>query len=205
MKLYYTPGVCSLAPHVALQEVGAEFELVKVDLRAKTTESGQDYHEISRRGNVPLLQLDNGDTITEGNVILSYIADSHPESNLAPANGTMERVRLDEWLNFITTDLHKSFYVFFFDGGDQAKTLYQNKLNKHFVEVNDVLGENDFITGSNFTIADPYLYTVLSWARMLEMDMTSYPNIATFMNRMEERPSMQRAMTAEGLMVKKVA
>lgn len=198
-KLYYTPGVCSLAPHTILHEIGKPFDIEKVDIKAKTTESGRDYNEITPRGAVPLLELDNGDTIGEGIVILQYLADQNPDANLAPKYGTMERVRVNEWLNFITTDLHKSFYVFFYDGGDKAKDLYTIKLDRHFSQIADQLENNGYICGNDFTIADPYLYTILTWATRMQMNLQRWPSIIAYMDKMEQRPSIQKALEAEGL------
>jgi len=198
-KLYYAPGVCSFAPHTILHEIGKPFDIVKVDIKAKKTESGIDYTTITKRGAVPLLQLDNGDTVREGVVILQYLADQNPDKNLAPRYGTMERVRVNEWLNFITTDLHKSFFVFFYDGGDKAKDLYTTKLDRHWAMVNDELANQDYICGNDFTIADPYLYTICTWAVKTDMNLDRFPNIIAYMNRMEQRPSIQKAMEAEGL------
>jgi glutathione S-transferase len=199
MKLYYTPGVCSLAPHVALLEIGNPFTLEKVDIKNKITASGKNYLDISSRGAVPLLELDNGETIGEGVVILQYLADNAPESNLAPTYGTMSRVRLNEWLNFITTDLHKSFFVFFYNGGETAQKLYQAKLDKHFTQCAEHLSKNNYIMGDNFSIADPYLYTILTWAHKLNMNLSRWPSLIEFMARMESRPSVQKAIETEGL------
>lgn len=199
MKLYYTPGVCSLAPHVILQEIGQPFTLEKVDIKNKTTESGKNYLDISPRGAVPLLELDNGETIGEGVVILQYLADNAPHSNLAPIYGTMPRIRLNEWLNFITTDLHKSFFVFFYNGGDTAQKLYQAKLDRHFEQCANHLSKNKYIMGDDFSIADPYLYTILTWASKMNMNLSRWPSLIEFMARMESRPSVQKALEAEGL------
>ncbi len=199
MKLYYATGVCSLAPHIILHEIGKPFEIEKVDIKAKKTESGADYLAISPRGAVPLLQLDDGETVREGTVILRYLADANPDKNLAPTHGTMERVRVDEWLNFITTDLHKSFFVFFYDGGDKAKELYTAKLDRHWAMVAEQLDNNQFIAGDDFTIADPYLYTILTWAVKTNMNLARWPSIIAYMNKMEQRPSVQAALEAEGL------
>jgi len=202
MKLYYATGTCSLASHIILNEIGKPFEVERVNLKTKKTQTGTDYFTISERGSVPLLQLDNGDTIREGQVILKYLADQTPESNLAPPHGTMDRIRLDEWLNFISTDLHKSFYVFFYDGGDKAKDLYQTKLNRHFAQIEAHFETNPFIMGDTFTVADAYLYTMITWAMNLGMDCVKTPNITAFVERMENRPSVQATLNAEGLKAK---
>lgn len=199
MKLYYAPGVCSLAPHTILHEIGKPFEIEKVDIKAKKTETGIDYLTITKRGAVPLLQLDSGNTIREGVVILQYLADQNPDLNLAPKYGTMERYEVNQWLNFITTDLHKSFSVFFYDGGDKAKKLYQDRLDRYFQLVAEELENQDYICGNDFTIADPYLYTMLTWGQKIGMDLKTWPSLIKYMNLMEHRPSIQKALEAEGL------
>ena len=199
MKLYYAPGVCSLAPHTILHEIGKPFEIEKVDIKAKKTETGIDYLTITKRGAVPLLQLDSGNTIREGVVILQYLADQNPDLNLAPKYGTMERYEVNQWLNFITTDLHKSFSVFFYDGGDKAKKLYQDRLDRYFQLVAEELENQDYICGNDFTIADPYLYTMLTWGQKIGMDLKTWPSLIKYMNLMEHRPSIQKSLEAEGL------
>lgn len=199
MKLYYAAGTCSLASRIILNEIGKPFEVESVDLKSKKTETGKDYYQISSVGAVPLLQLDSGETIREGQVILKYLADQNPSLHLAPQYGSMERVRLDEWMNFIATDLHKSFGVFFYDAGDKAKELYQGKLNKSFAWLETHFAKNEYMTGTQFTIADAYLYTIMTWANKWGMDCVKTPNLSKFMQTMESRPSVQATLEDEGL------
>lgn len=202
MKLYYSSGACSLATHIVLNQLAIPYEAISVNLQNKTTETGEDFTKMSRFGAVPLLTLDDGESISEGQVILGYLANRYPEKNLAPVAGTMERVRHDEWLNFVATEMHKSFYVFFRGGDDNAKALYQNKLEKHFALLEGQFETNDYLTGASFTIADAYLYTVLRWADALQMDLHRFPSLCRFMERMEKREAVRQTLSQEGLVPK---
>lgn len=200
MKLYYSPAACSLAAHIALREAGLPFDLEKVDLRAHKTESGLDYFAINPKGYVPALKLDSGDLITEDAVILQYIADLKPAAQLAPAYGTMERVRVNEWLNFISSELHKVLGALFnpklpADWKETVIALYERRCKI----VAGALETRAYLTGDRFTIADAYLFVVLNWTKFFNLDLGKWPAIAGFMGRVSERPAVQAAMRAEGL------
>jgi glutathione S-transferase len=200
MKLYYSPGACSLSPHIALAEAGLKADYVKVDLKAKKTESGDDYLKISPRGQVPTLGLDNGEILTEGPAIVQYIADKAPDSKLAPANGTMERYRLQEWLNFIGTELHKGFGPLFNPATpDDAKAAAKDKLAKQFAFVNDKLAGKDYLLGSQFSVADGYLFTISRWADAMKIDVSALTNFVAYKARVAARPKVREALLAEGL------
>ena len=199
MKLYYTPGACSLAAHIVLLEAGYAFDLEKVDLKIKKTESGKDFNTISEKSAVPLLLLDNDQTVSEVGVIIQYLADQKPESGLAPKLGSFERVRLNEWLNFIAAEVHKSFYPFFAGMGADAKEGYLKKLGRHFSYIAGKLKEKPYLTGEQYTIADAYLYTLLTWTGPLKLDISAWPALGEYMRRIESRPKVQEARAAEGL------
>lgn len=205
MKLYYTPGACSLVPHIVLREAGYAFDLEKVDLKAKKTENGEDFTGINDKGAVPYIVLDNGEGISENAVMLQYLADQKPESGLAPKAGSFERVRLNELVNFITTELHKCFFPFFVDLGGSAKEVYTQRLQKNFAYLAGKLGAGPYLTGKQFTIADAYLYVMLTWAGKMNVDLSAYPQLAEFKNRVEARPAVQQAREAEGLSKAKAA
>lgn len=200
MKLFYGKGACSLAPHIVLHEGGFKFETTEVNMRTKEMTGGGDYREVNRKGSVPALKLDNGEILTENAVILQYIADQKPEANLFPKQGTMERYRAQEWLNFVATELHKSFSIFFSDKSNaEYRTLVTENLGKRFDILSATLGKQDYILGANFSIIDAYLFTVLNWAGFLKIDLSKWPALTSFMNRMQARPSVQAALRAEGL------
>jgi glutathione S-transferase len=201
MKLYYSPGACSMSPHIALCEAGVKFELVKTALQTHTLTDGTDYYGITAKGQVPLLELDDGSRLSEGPVIVQYIADHAPASGLAPAAGTMERYRVMEWLNFITSELHKGFSPLFNPAQPkEAKELFVANLMKRFAYVDARLEGNDYLMGSQFSIADAYLFTVSNWAGQVGVDISSFKNLEAFRTRMMARPSVQAAMKAEGLL-----
>ncbi len=165
MKLYYSPGACSLSPHIALKEAGIPFDLIKVDLKAKKLEDGSDYNTINPKGQVPALGLHNGDLLTEGAVIVQMIADSAPQKNLAPAHGSSERYKLQEWLNFIASELHKNFSPMFQPAlSDDTKAFFKTRLEGKFKYIDQALAGRDYLMGSQFTVPDAYLFTMLSWA-----------------------------------------
>lgn len=200
MKLYYSPGACSLSPHIVLREAGLDFEPVKTDLRAHQLQDGTDYYGISPKGYVPLLELDNGERLTEGPAIVQYIADQVPEKNLAPANGTMARYRLQEWLNFLSAEVHKGFGTLFAPGmPDEAKTIAKTRAGKRLEWVDQQLEGKDYLLGGSFSVADAYLFTVASWAPHVGLDLSAMKNLQAFQARMAARPAVQAALKAEGL------
>jgi glutathione S-transferase len=202
MKLYYTPSVCSLAPHIVLREAGYEFELEKVNLKTKKTESGEDFSAINDKSSVPFLVLDSGETLTEGVAIVQYLADQKPETNLAPSNGTMERVHLQEWLSYISTEIHKTHWPLFYTDqvGEQASQVYLQKLKKTYDYVSKALQGKQYLMGDRFTVADAYLYTVLNWHKFIKIDMSPWPVLVEYQQRVAARPKVQEALRAEGLL-----
>ncbi len=200
MKLYYGPASCSLAPHIALRESGLPFELQKVDLRGKE-QTSPEFLAKNPKGYVPVLETDSKEFITEVAVILQYIADQKPGSGLAPEPKTLERYRLMEWLNFIATELHKSLGVLWRkDLSDDTKNYAIENVKKRLTYVNERLSSNAFIAGTTFTIADAYLYTILSWTAYLKFDVTPWPHVQKYMQKMVERPAVREALRAEGLL-----
>jgi glutathione S-transferase len=200
MKLYYTPGVCSLAPHIALREAGLPFEMEKVDIRAGKLASGDEYTPINSKGYVPALVLDNGEVLTEGPAISQYIADLAPASNLAPAQGTMERYRLQEWLNFVSTEMHKGIGAFFNPAmTPDWRAAVTPKLNKRLAWLASHLEGRKFLMGDTFTVADAYLFTVLRWTTPTNIDLSAWPVFAEYSARIAARPAVAEAMQAEGI------
>ncbi|MFZ2209651.1 MAG: glutathione transferase GstA [Porticoccaceae bacterium] len=200
MKLYYSPGACSLAPHMALREAGLDCELEKVDLASKKTETGADFASVNPKGYVPCLKLDSGETLTECAVLLQWIADQKPGSGLAPAAGTPERYRLMEILNFIATELHKGFGSLFNPAlPDAAKNIALENLKGRLGYANQQLAGKQFLMGSGFTVADCYLATVLGWAGFLKIDLAPWPNLGAYLGRVMARPAVQATLKAEGL------
>jgi glutathione S-transferase len=201
MKLYYSPGACSLSPHIALLEAGLPYDLVKVDVRAKKLENGDDYLKVNPKGQVPALGLDNGEIMTEGPVIVQMIADQAAGKNLAPARDSAERYRLQEWLNFITTELHKNFSPLFNPAiPDEVKAFFKDRIMGKFKYADSKLAGHDYLMGKQFTVADGYLYTMLRWAEGNKMDLSGLPNLMAFKDRVAARPKVQEALTKEGLM-----
>jgi glutathione S-transferase len=200
MKLYYSPGACSLSPHILLREAGLKFDLEKVDNKTKRTASGADYTQLNSKGYVPLLQLDDGRYLSEGPVIAQYIADLKPESGLAPKNGTYERYKVQEWLNFITSELHKRYSPLFRpDVADEIKQYSRGELKKRLEWVAKQLEGRSYLTGEQFTIADSYLFVVLNWSKFADVDLTPWPVLGKFLERVAARPKVQEALKAEGL------
>jgi glutathione S-transferase len=200
MKLYYAPGTCALSPHIALLEAGLKFDLEKVDIRSKRLADGSDYLQVNGKGSVPLLKLDDGRSLTEGPAIVQYIADLKPESGLAPANGTYERYKVQEWLNFISTELHKQYSPLFNPANpDEVKKLSRATIAKKLEWLAKQLEGRSFLTGEQFTVADGYLFTVLRWSKITDVDLTPWPVIGKFMERVAARPKVQEALKAEGL------
>jgi glutathione S-transferase len=201
MKLYYSPGACSLSPHIALLEAGLPYDLVKVDLRAKKLENGDDFLKINPKGQVPALALDSGELVTEGPVIVQMIADKAKDKNLAPARDSTERYKLLEWLNFITTELHKNFGPMFSPVlADDAKAFFKDRVMGKFKYVDSQLGGGEYLMGKHFTVADGYLFTMLSWADRMKFDLSGLPNLLAYKARVGARPMVQEALTKEGLM-----
>jgi glutathione S-transferase len=201
MKLYYSPGACSLSPHIVLREAGLPVELVKVDLRAKKTEGGEDFSTINAKGSVPVVKLDDGDYLTEGAAIVQVIADKAPGKKLAPANGTKERVRLQEWLNYVASEVHKGIGQLFNPAmPEEYKTAVKNGLAaRQLPYLEKALAGRDYIMG-DFSVVDAYLFTVLNWTKLHKIDLSAFPNITAYMTRMAARPAVQEAMKAEGLL-----
>ncbi len=200
MKLYYAPGTCSLSPHIALLEAGLPFELEQVDNKEKKTKSGADFWTINPKGQVPVLELDNGERLTEGPAVVQYIADKAPQSGLAPAAGSIERYRLQEWLNHITSELHKSFGpIFRPNTPEEYKTISKENIGKRFDALDKQLADKKYLMGDKFTVADGYLYTVARWSDRVGIDIARWPNLKAYVARVEARPKVQEALKAEGL------
>ncbi|CAN5282101.1 glutathione transferase GstA [soil metagenome] len=200
MKLYYSPGVCSQAPHIVLREAGLNFTLVKVDPATRKTETGADYLVINPNGYVPALEIEPGLVLTEGPAIMQYLADKNPQSKLAPANGTPERYQLQSMLNFITSELHKSFTPLFKPNFPaEGKTIYKEIIGKRLDVIESILAKQDYLMPSGFTIADAYLFVVSGWSGFVGIDLAQWPAIGAFRQRVAARPSVKAAMIAEGL------
>ena len=197
MKLYYAPGACSFAPHIALREAGLPYEAVKVDLRKHTLADGTDYYSINPKGYVPLLELDDGQRLSEVAVILQYIADRKP-GTLAPAFGSLERYRVMEWLNFISSEVHKQFGPLWYPDTPEATKAKQHAvLAKRFAHLEETLARQPYLTGDRFTIADAYLHTILNWTGFLKVDLAPYPALQQFQARVGARPAVQAAHQVE--------
>jgi len=200
-KLYYSPGACSLSPHIVLREAGLPFSLVLASTKTKKLADGSDYLAINSKGYVPLLELDDGQRLSEGPAIVQYIADQAPATGLAPAAGTMARYRLMEWLNFITSELHKGFSPLFTPGmPDEAKAMAQKKLGERLAWVDGQLAGKDYLMGDTFTVADAYLFTVAGWGKYVGVDISGQQNLSAYMGRVAARPAVQEALKAEGLL-----
>jgi glutathione S-transferase len=197
MKLYYTPGACSFSPHVVALELGIPLALDKVN-RDKTTESGKDFLAINPKGYVPALELDSGELLTEGPTIVQYLADLKPDANLAPPNGTLARYRLQEMLGYINSEIHKA-YSPLFNPATNAETRTERLayLQKRYKAVESTLAKQPFLLGEQFTVADAYLFTVTSWAGFVKLDLSEFPNLLAFQERVAARPSVQAARAAE--------
>lgn len=200
MKLYFTPGACSLAPHIALREAGLPFETEEVDLGSKKTKNGADYRAVNPKGSVPALQLDNGQVLTEAAIILQYIADKKPNAKLAPPPGTLERYRLQEWLNYIATEVHKGFSPLFNSKIPEAwKQVVMDALATRFDFLTKSLERKPYLTGDTFTIADGYLFTILGWTTYMNIDLGKWPTLKAYVDRVAARPAVRAALKAEGL------
>jgi glutathione S-transferase len=201
MKLYYSPGACSLSPHIALREAGIDAELVKVDTKIHTLADGSDYYAINAKGYVPTLELDDGQRLTEGPAIVQYIADRKPAAGLAPTAGTLERYRLQEWLNFITAELHKQFSpLFAADTPADYRPIARQRIVKRFDWLAAELAHRAYLLGDRFTVADGYLFTVLNWSKFVGIDLANWPALVAYQARVAARPKVREAMIAEGLL-----
>jgi glutathione S-transferase len=200
MKLYYGPGACSLAPHIVLREAGLPFSLVRVSTKTHKTEDGGDFYAINPKGGVPVLELDNGERITEGPAIQQYIADQVPEKKLAPPNGTLARTRCQEWLNYLTSEIHKGFSPLFNPSfPEDSKPYFREALLKRFAWVDSQLEGRDYLLGE-FSVADAYLFVLSNWGQYVGVDISPFAQLAAFRARMMARASVQEAMKAEGLL-----
>lgn len=200
-KLYYSPGACSLSPHIVLREAGLPFQLVMVSTKTKKLADGSDFLAINPKGQVPLLELDDGQQLTEGPVIVQYLADQAPDSGLVPAAGTMARYRVLEWLNFITSELHKGFSPLFTPGThEETQAAVRSKLLEKLGWVDSQLAGGHFLCGDTFTAADAYLFTVAGWGKYVGVDISPLTHLTAFMGRVAARPAVQAALKAEGLL-----
>jgi glutathione S-transferase len=201
MKLYFSAGACSLSPHIVSLEAGIPLTLVKVDTKSKTTEDGADFLAINPKGYVPALQLDDGEVLTEGTAIVQFLADQKPAAKLAPAAGTFERVRLQEMLGYINSELHKTYSPLF--GASVTPELRADRiayLEKRYGFIEKRLADGrPYLFGEQFTVADAYLYTVTNWAGFVKVDLSAFPNLLAFQQRVSARPAVQQALAAEGL------
>jgi glutathione S-transferase len=201
LKLYYAPGACSLSPHIALHEAGLKFDVERVNLSTKKTASDGDFLAINPNGYVPVLGLGDGQVLSEGPAILQYIADQNPQAHLAPANGTPQRYRLQEWLNFISTEVHKGYSPLFSPTTpDDYKKVVIARLLTRYAYLDKALAGKQFLLGDQFSVADGYLFTVTNWSNMLKIDLSAYPNVTAFQARVAARPKVQDALKAEGLL-----
>jgi glutathione S-transferase len=200
MKLYYSPGACSLSPHIVLKESGLAFEAIAAPTKTHQLPDGTDYYTINPLGYVPLLVLDDGTQLREGPVIVQYIADQVPAKHLAPANGTFARYKLQEWLNFIGTELHKGFSPLFNPAmPEEAKALSKTRLISRLQWVDGELAKSDYLMGDAFIVADAYLFTVTGWCGHVAVDISALTHLAAYRARVGARPAVQEALRAEGL------
>ncbi len=200
MKLYYSPGACSLSPHIIACEAELPVELIKVDLTSKLTETDEDFKQLNPNGYVPLLILDDGNSLTEGPAIVQYLADQAPDKKLIPPADTFERYQLQQWLNFISTEIHKSFSPLFNPvAPEAAKELATDILMKRLETVAEHLSSQPYLLGEHYSVADAYLFVTLSWGHYVNIDISRWPALARYADKISERPAVQKAMKAEGL------
>jgi glutathione S-transferase len=201
MKLYFSPGACSLSPHIVLREAGIPFELQRVDLQAKKLKPSEgDFWKINPKGQVPTLELDSGEVLTEGPAIVQYLADQKPASGLAPANGTLPRYHLQEWLNFVTSELHKVFSPLFrATTPEEFAKITRDNLANRFAFLDRHLADRQYLMGSAFTVADAYCFTIVNWTKFKAIDLSPWPKLGAYMERVAGRPKVQEALKAEGL------
>jgi len=203
MQLYFSPGACSLASHITLREAGLNVDLKRADTKTKKLEDGSDYFAVNSKGAVPALRLDNGQVLTEGPVILQYLADQKPESHLLPKAGTLERYRVQEWLNYITSEVHKTFSPLFNPASNDAVKAYAvQNVEKRFDWIDKQLAGKQYLTGDTFTVADAYLFVVANWSNFVGIDLGRWPALQAFQARVAARPKVQEALEAEGLLKK---
>ena len=199
-KLYFSPGACSLSPHIVAKEAGIPLELVKVDVRSKTVAREGDFWDVNPKGYVPVLELDDGEVLTEGPAIVQFLADRAPAAALAPANGTFERVRLQEALNYLTSEIHKAYSPLF--NPDVLPAVREERLaylTRRYALIEKQLEGRNYLLGDRFTVADAYLFTLTRWARAVKLDLTGFPNVEAFQKRVGSRKAVLDAMRAEGL------
>ena len=199
MKLYYSPGACSLAAHIIAREADLPLDLVKVDLKQHTLADGRDYHAVNPKGYVPALEMDGGATLTENVAVLNYLADHTGNSLFTPAAGSMERYRLEEWLGFISTELHKSYGPLFHEGSDNEKRKAKEQIAKRLAYVEERLAGQDYLMGSQISVADAYLFVMLTWAKKMHIDISPFSNLTAFFGRMAKRDGVKRALKEEDL------
>jgi glutathione S-transferase len=199
MKLYYSPGTCSLASHIVLREAGFDFELEKVDLRSKQTESGKDFKSISDKGYVPFLVLDNQESLSEGVAIIQYLADQKPGTGLLPPAGSLERARVQEWLNYIATEVHKQHSPLFNPAEAVTADIYRAKIGKAFDYLSGKLNGKSFLVGDTVTVADIYLFVVLGWGGLVNINLADWPVLTEYRQKIAQRPKVQAALKAEAL------
>jgi glutathione S-transferase len=200
VKLYLKPGACSLSPHIVLEEAGLSYETEVVDLASKVTATGANYLTINPKGYVPALLLDSGELLTEGPAIVQYLADLVPAKKLAPANGTLARYQLQSWLTFIGTEIHKNFSPLFNPAASaDIKDAARANLTRRLAYTNEQLEGKSFLMGEDYSVADAYLFVVLSWAKYLQLDLSAWANLGAFLGRVGARPAVQAALKAEGL------
>ena len=200
MKLYYAPGACSLSPHIVSREAGIDLELERADLAQKKTETGKDFWGINPKGQVPVLETDDGQKLTEGPVIVQYLADQKPGSGLAPVSGTIDRYRVQEWLSFVGSEMHKTYGPLFRPTTpEEFKVLSREVLGKRIAWLDQQLAGKQYLMGDKFTVADAYLFTVLRWSPRVGVDLSKSPNVVAYVDRVAARPKVQEALKAEGL------
>lgn len=198
MKLFYSPNACSLAPHIVLRELGLPFDLIKVDLQQHLTELGEDFYRLNKKGQVPVLQLEDGSFLTEGAVISQFLVDQFERKDLLPEINTPERYQTLSWMNFIASEIHKAYSPFFHESyGEDSKTIFSTILNKHYAWVDQQLDGQNYLSGSNFTIADIYLFVVTRWADFIGLDLGHFIHLTAFMQRIAHRQTVQDAIAAE--------
>ncbi|OJU55565.1 MAG: glutathione transferase GstA [Acinetobacter sp. 39-4] len=198
MKLFYSPNACSLAPHIVLRELGLPFELIKVDLQQHLTELGEDFYRLNKKGQVPILQLDDGSFLTEGAVISQFLVDQSRRKDLLAEINNVERYQTLSWMNFIASEIHKAYSPFFHESyGEESKTVFSTILNKHYAWVDQQLEGQNYLTGNNFTIADIYLFVVTRWADFIGLDLGHFIHLTAFMQRIAHRQTVQDAIAAE--------
>jgi glutathione S-transferase len=201
MKLYYAPGACSLSPHIVSREAGIDLEFERADIAQKKTESGKDFWGVNPKGQVPVLEIDDGQKLTEGPVIVQYLADQKPDSGLVPAAGTTNRYRVQEWLNFVASEMHKTYGPLFRPTTpEEFKVLSRELIGRRVAWLDKELAGKQYLMGDKFTVADAYLFTVLRWSPRVGVDLSKSPNVTAYMDRVAARPKVQEALKAEGLL-----